>query len=150
MNARSLTSCIDQLRDFLAESANDLFSAICIQEVWSARRTLLLPGYKPLISLTRDQEGMINPNVGGGVGIFVWECIDHELLPELSEFLPGIYESVWVKLKPNKQKKGKEVIIASIYRPNSAPRANVATALRTHLSILEKIKKDKNSESVDL
>ena len=143
INARSLPGCIDKLKDFLADSAPDLFTAICVQEVWSARKYLTLPGYKSLSSITRDQDGMVNPCAGGGVGVFVRENVESEVLSELSEFIPGVYESIWLKLRPNKQKKAKDIIIASVYRPNSAPKANLKLALTIHTSILDKIKQDK-------
>ena len=143
LNARSLPGCIDRLRDFIADSAADTFAAICIQEVWSAKKTLALPGYKPLFSQTRDQNGLANSNIGGGVGIFVKENIESEVLQELSHFTAGVYESIWLKVRPSKLKKDKSVIIASIYRPNTAPRASLAKAIEIHTSILETIKKDK-------
>ena len=143
LNARSLPGCIDRLKDFLADSASDLFAAIGIQEVWCAKKTLSLPGYKTLYSITRDQNAFTNHNVGGGVGIFVREGLDSEVLHDLSHFTAGVYESIWVKIKPNKLKRTKNVIVASIYRPNSAPRANISKAIEIHTSILKAIKQDK-------
>ena len=153
LNVRSLPGCIDRLKDFLADEATDLFSAICVQEVWCAKKELSLPGYKPLSSQTRDQNSSANPGrggVGGGVGVYVREGIESEVLHELSNFTPGVYESIWLKLRPSKFKRDKSIIIASIYRPNTAPRANLAKAIEIHTSILETIKKDKNLKKCKL
>ena len=142
-NARSLPGCVDNLKDFLADSASDLFAAIGVQEVWSAKKSLSLPGYKPLYYNTRDQNSAANPNIGGGVGIYIREGLNSEVLHNLSNFTTGVYESIWVKVKPNKLKKSKSIIVASVYRPNSAPRASITRALEIHSSILQSIKTDK-------
>ena len=140
LNARSLPSCIDELRDLIADTP-DLFSVISIQEVWSAKKSLPLPGYKPLVSMTRDQNLMANASCGGGAGIYIHQNLESEFLTDISVFLPGVYESVWAKVTP--KRKGKSIIVASIYRPNTAPRANIQLAISTHLGILDKIKQNK-------
>ena len=112
-----------------------------IQEVWSAKRELAIPGHKSLSSNTRDQDGAVNPNCGGGVGLFIRKDLESEILQEQSIFIPGMYESIWARIKPKKGAKG--IIVASIYRPDTPPRANLNLAVSTHLGIIDSFKKDK-------
>ena len=140
LNARSLAASINDLQDLLAASP-DKFSVVTLQEVWSAKRELTIPGYKSLASNTRDQDGATNPNCGGGVGLFIRKDLESEILHEQSIFIPGMYESIWAKIKPKKGAKG--VIVASVYRPDTPPRANLGLAVSTHLGIIDSIRKDK-------
>ena len=143
LNTCSLPSQIDNLNNFFTAEASNIFSAISIQEVWSAKRTLSISGFSPLIYKTRDQFSSVNGNCGGGVAMFIKSGLQYEILDDLSEFIPGVYESLWIKLKPNSIKSTKSIILGNVYRPNSAPKANITLALSTHFSILEKIKRNK-------
>ena len=139
-NARSLSASINDLQDLIADCP-DRFAVIAIQEVWSGKKMMGLPGYKSLASNTRDQDKIANRNCGGGIGLFFRNNLESEILAEQSIFLPGTYESIWAKVKPGKG--SRSVIIASIYRPETPPRANLELALVTHLAIIDSIKKDK-------
>ena len=68
-NSRSLSASINDLQDLIADS-EDRFSVIAVQEIWSAKKEMVLPGYKSLASITRDQDKMANPGCGGGIGFF--------------------------------------------------------------------------------
>ena len=58
--------------------------------------------------------------------MFIHKSFNFEPLLELSTFLPRIFESQFVKLKTGKNK---YTIIGNIYRPNSAPFADLKIAL---------------------
>ena len=73
-----------------------------------------LPGYHPIEFNTRDKSRTLNSNCGGGVGIYISDSLDYEVLQFENQFIEGIYESIWVKLnlEHNKTK-----IVGSVYRP---------------------------------
>ena len=98
-----------------------------------------LTGYKQLLYKTRDMNTSPNPNCGGGVGFFVHNSLQYEVLEEESVFISGVYESLWIKVKTGNKFK----IIGNVYRPNSAPKANLKTAISIHESIISKIKTKK-------
>ena len=81
-----------------------------------------------------------NPNCGGGVGFFVSNKFEFEVLEEESIFVDGVYESLWVKVEVAKNN---FKIIGNIYRPNTAPKASIKQAVEIHSSILSKITKNK-------
>ena len=140
LNARSLPASINDLQDLLAATP-DKFAVVAVQEIWSAKRELTLPGYKSLASNTRDQDGAVNSGCGGGAGLFFRKDLQSEILLSQSVFVPGMYESIWAKVTPKKG--AKSIIIASIYRPDTPPRANFNLAVSTHLEIIDSIKRDK-------
>jgi hypothetical protein len=79
--------------------------------VWDVRYPELfsLPGYKPLICKLR--RGMR----GGGVGFYVKDYLNVQILEELSMFENKILEALTIKISyPDNRK----VIISSIYRSN--------------------------------
>ena len=88
-----------------------------------------------------------NPNCGGGVGFFVNNGLKYEILEEESVFLPGVYESLWIKVTVDRNTCK---IIGNIYRPNSAPKANLHLAISTHTSIISKIKSNKKHKNCSI
>ena len=98
-----------------------------------------LSGYGDLVYHSRDMYSKINKNCGGGVGIYLREGLNYELLEKKSIFIKGLYESIWLLVK---LPKGKNVILGNIYRPNTPPLANIHQATIIHKNILESIKKD--------
>ena len=110
------------------------------QEVWSIFKTFELTGYSNIIYKTRDMNKERNPNCGGGVGFFVSNKFEFEVLEEESIFVDGVYESLWVKVEVAKNN---FKIIGNIYRPNTAPKASIKQAVEIHSSILSKITKNK-------
>ena len=122
------------------------FSYIGLQEIWSVGKHFELPGYSKLEYKTRDMNCDLNPHCGGGVGFFLSKQFpDYEILEKESIFIPGVYESIWVKVGLCK---GKYKIIGNIYRPNTAPKADLKKAISTHCDIISSIlanKKHKHS-----
>ena len=62
------------------------------------------------------------------------------ILDEESIFVEGVYESLWIKVEVAKNT---FKIIGNVYRPNTAPKANIKKAIEIHSSILSKINKSK-------
>ena len=142
LNVRSLSSCFNDLNDLIAKVKTP-FSVIALQEVWSTTKNFTLPGFHPLQSATRDSCGPVNPNCGGGVGIFVSSDYDFEPLPQLNCFVRGVYESIWILISDKVNRDSQKFIVGNIYRPDTPPRSNLPLALTTHHGILNKISQDK-------
>ena len=140
-NIRSLSGHFSEMREVLCNILPATFSVIALQEIWFISKLYNLPGYSSLVYKTQDMNTAPNPNCGGGVGFFVNNCFKYEILEEESVFLPGVYESLWIKVQVDKSK---FKIIGNIYRPNTAPNANLSLAIATHASIISKIKSNKN------
>ena len=139
-NIRSLNGKFDELKIFLAGLQNFPFSVIALQEVWSVNRDFKLEGYELLEYATRDKTlSILNPNCGGGVGCFIKEGLNYEILHFGGEFEKGVYESLWIKLSIC----GKTRILGNIYRPNTAPLASLSRATEIHKNILKSIKSDR-------
>ena len=54
---------------------------------------------------------------------------------------------MWIKIKTDQ---GRDKIIANIYRPNTAPRANLPIAISTHQSIINSINNNKDHKNSDI
>ena len=93
-NIRSLSGHFNDLKDSLYSMLPATFSVIALQEVWSISKCYDLTGYSQIIYKTRDMNNDPNPNCGGGVGFFVNNNFDYEVLEEESIFKEGVYESL--------------------------------------------------------
>ena len=140
-NIRSLSGHFSDMKDVLCNILPATFSVIALQEIWSISKLYDLTGYSQLIYKSRDMNTEPNPNCGGGVGFYVQNDLKFEILEEESVFISGVYESLWIKVQTDKNN---YKIIGNIYRPNSAPKANLNLAIATHSSIISKIKSNKN------
>ena len=85
---------------------------ICLQETWQIvdSSSLLLNDYNPLECKLRS-----NSVQGGGVGIYVKKNLKFSVLQDKSIFIDRIFESLFVEVWLNKNKK---IIIGNIYRPS--------------------------------
>ena len=147
-NIRSINGHWDDLLDILDSAQPINFSVIALQEIWSVQKVFKIPGYSKFEFMTRDKSGPPKPNCGGGVGFFIHEKFkDHEILENLTVFMPHVYESIWVKIK---MKQGPDKIIGNIYRPNTAPLANLDRAIKIHIEIINKLLADKSHKNCDI
>ena len=148
-NIRSLPGKYSEFCNLIKSlnSNNFKFSIIALQEVWSipTGTECKLNGYKPLEYKIRDPTCQ-NKNSGGGVGVFVDEKLEYELLHDLSVFEIGIFESQFLKVKISKNK---FIIIGNIYRPNTAPLANIVRFNEILDNILVKIHSDPDLKKAD-
>ena len=147
-NVRSINGHWDNLLDIINSAQPLKFTVIALQEVWSVQKNYNIEGYGKFEYNTRDKNGPPKPNCGGGVGLFIDSSYkDYEILKDESVFVPHVYESIWVKIKI---KNGRDKIIGNVYRPNTAPHANLEQALQIHNDILEKIESNKNHAKCDI
>lgn len=87
-NARSLIANGQELKYFI-ERQNVKPNIVCIQETWlKPSLVFILSGY---IALRKDR----NPNVGGGVAIFVQQGINYKVL-NINEEIEVIGIEVWI------------------------------------------------------
>ena len=145
-NVRSLGGKFDLLRDYLGRKKDTQITCIALQEVWSIARNYELPGYHQFVYNTRDKGKTLNSNCGGGVGFFISNSLDYEVVQFKDEFVEGVYESIWVHLKLNS---GRSKVLGCIYRPNTA-RGDLHRAIVIHKSILKEIKSNKNFSNSDV
>ena len=140
-NIRSINGHWNDVLDIIYSAQPIKFSVIAFQEIWSVQKHYEIPGYGKFEFLTRDTNGPPNPNCGGGFGLFINDKYKvYEILEEESVLIPHVYESIWVKIKI---KNGRDKIIGNVYRPNTAPLANLEQSLNIHNEIIEKILNNK-------
>ena len=72
---------------------------------------------------------------------------DYLILTEESVFIPHVYESIWVKVK---LANGRHKIIGNVYRPNTAPLANLQQAIDIHNKIIDSIQTNRNYAKCDI
>ena len=138
LNIRSLSNKLAQLTNILAQFDYPP-AIICLQEIWSAHGNIKLDGYHPLEYVSRDSNSIPNPNCGGGAGIYIRNNIEYQKISLPNEFIKGVFESVWVKIRMND---GTFKIIGSCYRPNSAPLASHSQAIKILDEIVVQLKKE--------
>ena len=146
-NIRSINGHWEDILDIVNSAKPLKFSVLAFQEVWSIAKDYNIPGYSKFEYKTRDKDGPLNPNCGGGVGLFIDNQFkDYEILQDESVFIPHVYESIWVKIK---LKNGHHKIIGNVYRPNTAPLANLRQAIDIHNKIIESIQNNRNHAKCD-
>ena len=145
-NVRSLGGKFDDFREYVGRFKENKITCILLQEVWSIRREYKLPGYHSLEYNTRDKDKVLNSNCGGGVGIYISDTLDYEVLEFKDEFVEGVYESIWVKVHLGR---GKSKILGSVYRPNTG-KGDLGKAIAIHESILQELKSNKKYKRSDL
>ena len=140
-NIHSLNAHHDELVTTLAALPVGFFNVLALQEIWSINSSFVISGYHSLVYNSRDMDSTLNPNCGGGVGLYIKNNLNYEILHNLSHFEKGVYESIWIKIIINKKD---YLLLGNIYRPNTPPLGNSIRATQIHASILDKIKLDKS------
>ena len=88
--------------------------------------------YNSLLFNTRLQ----NDDGHGGVGIYINETFTYTKREDLSIFIPHVFESICFEVQDNQNK---PIIVGVVYRPNSAPRADVDMFISKIIEIQDKI-----------
>jgi len=109
INIQSLYSKFDQLSQEISEleSKGVKIDVIALQEIWDVRypENLLLTGFKPLIF--KKRHGMR----GGGVGFYIRNHLNAQVIDELSPFENKIIEALTIKMSyPD----NKHVLLSSV------------------------------------
>jgi len=78
----------------------------------------------------------------GGVGIYINKTLNYHIRDDLSTFIPHIYESVVIEVELNHDK---NLIVAVIYRPNTAPKADFNIFTSTFIELIELINNEKKA-----
>ena len=137
INCRGLLSNWDSFYDLMCQLNNDsfLFDCIGISENYRtlSDARLSLNGYHDIITRCRDD----GPR--GGVGLFLKDNINFKIRDDISVFIPHVFESLFVEIIPQS---GKNTILGVVYRPNSAPRADMDIFSSTLFDIMDTVNKE--------
>ena len=113
VNIQSLHSKHQTLKSFLAELSYTPISILALQETWSIPHPHLIniPGFN--FSHSERKIGR-----GGGVGFYVKDDLNFKIIPELSLFIPKIFECITIEVQLDNKKSS----FSSIYRsPSDSP-----------------------------
>ena len=119
-----------------------------MQEIWNVPHGTCyeLPGYSPIEFRIRDPT-RVNNNAGGGVAFWVDDRYEYEIIEDLSIFKPNVFESLFIKLKI---KKNKFKVIGNVYRPNTAPQADLPYFISAVDEILNKVSTDARFKNCEI
>ena len=137
INCRSLKANWNGLVSLLSDigMASD-FDIIGLTETFNIPRdfTYQLDGYHELkkknLYNIRDE----NDDGHGGVGLFINSNFQYNIRTDLSVFIPHVCETLFVEIKLTP--KSKPIIIGCIYRPNTAPKADLDIFSETILGLM--------------
>ena len=136
VNCRSLKKNFGPINNLLNSMSNNL-SAIAVTETWltdALHDVYHIPGYKFL------GNSRVNKS-GGGVGIFIKNCFDYKLRPDLCKMSDCI-ECLFIEI----HRAGKQlIIIGCIYRP---PNTDISVFNSEMLIILNKIDQISNKIAI--
>jgi len=139
INCQGLQSHWDSYHTLINDLSTDSFSFdfLGISEIFKVfnKNILSLDGYHPLQFNTRDDDSR------GGVGIYIKSSLEFKYRNDLSVFIQHVFESIFIEVFPkNKQRRQ---IVGVIYRPNTAPRADIDVFCSTMYDLMNLI----NNES---
>jgi len=133
INCQSLKANYNSLLNLLTDLQvhKTDFDVLALTEIFRIPDNMkfTIPGYHDLIYNTRDD----SDDGRGGVGIFLNDQFEFTIRKDLSVFIPHIFESIFVEIKLTS--KSKPIIIGNIYRPNTAPKADLDVFVSTLLDI---------------
>jgi len=140
LNVQGLRAHWDNFYNLLSEMNGDSqhIGIIGITELFSMNAGECdLPGYHPLEFVTRNDSNTSK----GGVAMYISNQYQYKHRTDLSVFIPNVFESLFVELKIGK----KNIIIGTIYRPNTYPLANLDIFLQ-NMSDLQNILSSENKD----
>ena len=143
LNCRSLNAHWHDLTELLCSimHVNFHFDVIGLSETFTIGQTIdySLEGYHKPIFKCRDE----HDDGHGGIGMYIRENIQFKIRDDISVFIPHVMESLFVEINTNKNKT--TIILGMIYRPNTAPRADMDIFMSTLNDINEIISKEKKT-----
>ena len=121
LNIQSLPSKFDEFNVFINDLLRNKCSpdVIALQELWQLNDPSIfkLNNYQNLTYKSRAAGSQ-----GGGVGFYIRDNLKYIIRQDISIFIDKIIETLFIKINLSN---GKNIIVGSIYRPNSAT-ANVS------------------------
>ncbi len=136
INCQSLNAHWDTFNHLIADMSNELFSfdVIGITEIFHVHKDISykMDGYHPLLYNTRSREN----GSRGGVGIYVRDHLTYIDRPDISVFIPHVFESLFIEVQINSKQ---SIIIGNIYRPNTAPKADLDVFHHTLFELIDTI-----------
>lgn len=141
-NIRSMRKNFSEFKDLLSDISgqNFNFSVYMLQEIWGVGNLKFsLEGYHDLIFKERETQR------GGGVGIFLKNNFEYEIIEEISIFDEGIFESLFLKVYIDKNR---YKIIGNIYKPPNSSIENFNDKLTSILDIIRTNNLYRNSEEI--
>ena len=136
INCQSITANWDNFNSLLLNTTTDTFAfdIIGITETFKIHSNINydIPGYHPLIFNTRTGSS----SGRGGVGMHIKDHLNFKHRPDISVFIPHIFESIFIEI----QSKHTNVIIGTIYRPNTSPKADLDIFQNTLSELMHTIK----------
>ncbi len=131
----SFTNLIDSMN---SDTSTNSFDIIGITELYSmSQNECSLNGYHPIEFRTRNDTTQSR----GGVAIYIRENLQYSFREDLSIFIPHIFESIFIEVHKN----NKTIIIGTMYRPNTPPKADLDIFMHTMsdlVNILKQQEKD--------
>ena len=138
INCRGLSNNWEGFRHLLCElhSEKFAFDFIGVSEAYrcDGDTRLRLPGYHDLISRCRIDGSR------GGVGLFIKDNIQYKIRQDLSVFEQHVFESVFVEVD---LQSGSNLIVGVIYRPNTAPKADIDKFMSILLEKMDQVNTEK-------
>jgi exonuclease III len=120
LNCQGLKAHWDAFCNLLQESNGNSrsFDVIGITELYSmADGECNLNGYHPITFKTRKNTN----DSRGGVAIYIRDNYVYKVRPDMSIFIPNVFESIFIEIQIN----NKSIIIGNVYRPNTSPKADM-------------------------
>ena len=131
-NCRGISNKWDSFKKLICELQNDevSFDFIGISEAFQCKNDdrLKLTGFHDIIYRCRENSNQ------GGVAMFIKDSIKYKIRDDLSVFIPHVFESLFVEVD---RQHDKSTIIGTIYRPNSAPMADIDIFTKTLTDIMD-------------
>ena len=126
LNCQGIRAHWDSFYNLVQEMGKDSrsFDVIGVTEIFGmSQGECALPGYHPLEFSVRNNSN----NSKGGIGIYVKASHKYKLRSDLSIFIPHVFESKFIELTFD----NKRIIIGTVYRPNSFPKADIDIFMHT-------------------
>ena len=140
LNCQGLHAHWDSFYNLLREMTNDMynFDVIGVTELFSmSSGECHIDGYHELEFKTRNNLATSR----GGIGIYVKDTLEYIVRQDLSIFIPHVLESLFVEIGHGKKK----IIIGTVYRPNTYPKADIDVFIHT-MNELQHILDRENSD----
>ena len=120
LNCQGLKSHWDSFLYILQElsGGSSSFYIIWVTKLYSmSEGECGLNGYHPMEFQTRTN----TTDSRGGVAMYIKETYKYKHRPDLSIFIPNIFEYIFIEIQSN----NKNILTGTIYRPNTPPKADI-------------------------